>query len=219
MQVLYTHVVKGAYKLQSLTDGQTLPTVSGETLKVSRQGGTVTLSTMGSGAGDATATVRARNFKGGQSYVHIVDGLLLPGGASSMLSSPPAPPPTPPQPQGPSTGGEAGETFGYSASKCKDLGLISGTNSNTDERTLLEELQSQAGDNLFVQALQTSDFGKTFDERVARFTVMVPDDDAMGRLPRAVLQAIDTNRFAADDVRAPLCLSHPANMCLALSSF
>ncbi len=72
--ILATHVVPGNVLAADLTDGQTLKTVNGETLTVSKQNGTVIIK---DGKG-GSATVTTPDIKATNGVVHSIDTVLMP---------------------------------------------------------------------------------------------------------------------------------------------
>jgi uncharacterized surface protein with fasciclin (FAS1) repeats len=68
--ILTYHVVPGALRAKDLKDGQTLKTVNGETLTVSKKGGMVMIN----GAHVSTADVISSN-----GVTHVIDTVILPG--------------------------------------------------------------------------------------------------------------------------------------------
>ena len=74
-EILTYHVVSGAAFSADLTDGQLLETLQGDTLEVDIDGGVISLVGATNAVTVTTADVEASN-----GVVHIVDGVLLPGG-------------------------------------------------------------------------------------------------------------------------------------------
>lgn len=72
--ILATHVVEGRVMAADLQDGQTIKTVSGETLTVSKQGGTVMIKDAKGGS----ATVTKADIQATNGIVHSVDTVLMP---------------------------------------------------------------------------------------------------------------------------------------------
>lgn len=72
--ILTTHVVQGSFKAADLKDGQTVKTVNGETLTVSKQGGTVMIK---DGKG-GSATVTTPDIQATNGVVHSIDAVLMP---------------------------------------------------------------------------------------------------------------------------------------------
>ena len=72
--ILATHVVPGNVMAADLTDGQTLKTVNGETLTVSKQGDTVMIKDSKGGS----ATVTTPDIKATNGVVHSIDTVLMP---------------------------------------------------------------------------------------------------------------------------------------------
>lgn len=73
-KILTYHVVAGRLMASDLKDGQTLTTVEGEPLKVSRKGNTVMLTDVKGG----TATVTIPNVVSSNGVTHVVDSVLMP---------------------------------------------------------------------------------------------------------------------------------------------
>jgi len=67
--ILTYHVVSGSVLAADLSDGQVVPTLNGQELKVSIAGGKVTIN---------GATVTAADLSGSNGVVHVVDAVLLP---------------------------------------------------------------------------------------------------------------------------------------------
>lgn len=72
--ILTTHVVQGSFKAADLKDGQTVKTVSGETLTVSKQGDTVMIKDAKGGS----ATVTMADITATNGVVHSIDSVLMP---------------------------------------------------------------------------------------------------------------------------------------------
>lgn len=72
--ILATHVVPGSVMAADLKDGQTIKTVNGETLTVSKQGSTVMIK---DGKG-GSATVTTADIKATNGVVHSIDTVLMP---------------------------------------------------------------------------------------------------------------------------------------------
>ncbi|MFD2572783.1 fasciclin domain-containing protein [Spirosoma soli] len=72
--ILTTHVVQGSLKAADLKDGQTVKTVSGETLTVSKQGGSVMIKDAKGGS----ATVTTPDIQATNGIVHSIDTVLMP---------------------------------------------------------------------------------------------------------------------------------------------
>lgn len=72
--ILATHVVSGSVMAADLTDGQTIKTVNGETLTVSKQGGMVMIK---DGKG-GSAMVTTPDIKATNGVVHSIDTVLMP---------------------------------------------------------------------------------------------------------------------------------------------
>ncbi|WP_310393946.1 fasciclin domain-containing protein [Hymenobacter sp.] len=73
--LLTYHVVAGSYKAAALKDGQKLKTVTGETLTVKKQDGTVTITDAKGGS----ATVNKADIQATNGVVHSIDAVLMPG--------------------------------------------------------------------------------------------------------------------------------------------
>ena len=72
--ILSYHVVQGSFKAADLTDGQTIKTVIGEMLTVSKQGGSVMIKDAKGGSAKVTmADIEATN-----GIVHSIDSVLMP---------------------------------------------------------------------------------------------------------------------------------------------
>lgn len=72
--ILATHVVEGSVKAADLKDGQTIKTVNGETLTVSKQGNTVMIKDAKGGS----ATVTMADIQATNGVVHSIDSVLMP---------------------------------------------------------------------------------------------------------------------------------------------
>lgn len=72
--ILTTHVVQGSVLSSDLKDGQTIKTVSGETLTVSMMGGKVMIKDAKGGS----ATVTTPDIKATNGVVHSIDTVLMP---------------------------------------------------------------------------------------------------------------------------------------------
>ncbi|RIV24034.1 fasciclin domain-containing protein [Fibrisoma montanum] len=72
--ILATHVVQGSVKAADLKDGQTIKTVNGETLTVSKQGDTVMIKDAKGGS----ATVTMADIQATNGVVHSIDTVLMP---------------------------------------------------------------------------------------------------------------------------------------------
>jgi len=72
--ILSYHVVQGSFKAADLTDGQTIKTVTGETLTVSKQGGMVMIKDAKGGS----ATVTMADIEATNGVVHSIDSVLMP---------------------------------------------------------------------------------------------------------------------------------------------
>ncbi len=72
--ILSYHVVEGSFKAADLTDGQTIKTVTGETLTVSKQGGSVMIKDAKGGS----ATVTTADIEATNGVVHSIDSVLMP---------------------------------------------------------------------------------------------------------------------------------------------
>lgn len=72
--ILTTHVVQGSFKAADLKDGQTIKTVNGETLTVSKQGGSVMIKDAKGGS----ATVTTPDIQATNGIVHSIDTVLMP---------------------------------------------------------------------------------------------------------------------------------------------
>ncbi len=73
-RILTTHVVQGSFKAADLKDGQTVKTVSGETLTVSKQGGMVMIKDAKGGS----ATVTTADITATNGVVHSINSVLMP---------------------------------------------------------------------------------------------------------------------------------------------
>ena len=73
-RILTTHVVQGSFKAADLKDGQTIKTVNGETLTVSKQGGSVMIKDAKGGS----ATVTTPDIQATNGIVHSIDTVLMP---------------------------------------------------------------------------------------------------------------------------------------------
>jgi hypothetical protein len=82
VQILLTHIVKGAYRAHELRDGQLLETLDGTTLTVTLYNGVVTLTAPNNGT---AATVTLADIKACKSVVHVIDTVLIPGGVDFEL--------------------------------------------------------------------------------------------------------------------------------------
>lgn len=76
VKLLAYHVVKGKLTADQLQDGQTLKTVAGGTLTVSKQGDSVTI-TDGRGS---VATINQADIEATNGVIHSVDTVLMPAG-------------------------------------------------------------------------------------------------------------------------------------------
>lgn len=74
VKLLAYHVVKGSYPADALQDGQKLKTVTGNTLTVSKQGDTITI-TDGRGS---TATINQADIQATNGVIHSIDTVLMP---------------------------------------------------------------------------------------------------------------------------------------------
>lgn len=72
--ILSYHVVQGSFKAADLTDGQSIKTVTGETLTVSKQGSTVMIKDAKGGS----ATVTMADIQATNGIVHSIDSVLMP---------------------------------------------------------------------------------------------------------------------------------------------
>ena len=75
--ILTTHVVKGSFKAADLKDGQRIKTVTGQTLTVSTQGGSVMIKDAQGGS----ATVTTADIQATNGIVHSIDAVLMPATA------------------------------------------------------------------------------------------------------------------------------------------
>ena len=78
--LLFTQIVGGVILSTDLVNEQTIDTVTIEQIKVTIQGGTVTLSTI-----DSNATVVAVDVRSSEGVLHKIDGVLLPSFLSATL--------------------------------------------------------------------------------------------------------------------------------------
>ena len=72
--ILSYHVVQGSFKAADLTDGQRITTVTGGTLTVSKQGGSVMIKDAKGGS----ATVTMADIEATNGVVHSIDAVLMP---------------------------------------------------------------------------------------------------------------------------------------------
>ncbi|GAB3641464.1 fasciclin domain-containing protein [Spirosoma arcticum] len=72
--ILSYHVVQGSFKAADLTDGQSIKTVTGGTLTVSKQGGKVMIKDAKGGS----ATVTMADIEATNGVVHSIDSVLMP---------------------------------------------------------------------------------------------------------------------------------------------
>ncbi|MBC7920158.1 MAG: fasciclin domain-containing protein [Ferruginibacter sp.] len=75
--ILTTHVVEGSVKAADLQDGQSIKTVSGQTLTVSKQGDSVMIKD----AQGNSATVTSADIQATNGIVHSIDAVLMPAPA------------------------------------------------------------------------------------------------------------------------------------------